>query len=43
MSALDAYLKKRCDLIPNLIETVKQYMRFEKNLIRELNELRVMA
>lgn len=43
ISAIDAYLKKRCDLIPNLVETVKHYMRYEKNLIQKLTELRTMA
>ncbi|MCX8022976.1 MAG: LemA family protein [Syntrophorhabdaceae bacterium] len=40
LSAIDAYLKKRCDLIPTLIETVKHYMEYEKNLIWELTALR---
>jgi len=43
LSSIDALLKKRCDLIPNLVETVKQYMKYEMNLIRELTLLRTQA
>ena len=30
-STMDVYLKKRWDLIPNLVETVKGYMSHEKD------------
>ena len=42
-SSVDVMLKKRYDLIPNLVETVKTYMKHEKNLLTELTELRTKA
>ncbi len=42
-AAIDVQLKKRYDLIPNLVATVKQYMEYEKNLLNELTELRAKA
>lgn len=39
-STMDVYLKKRWDLIPNLVETVKGYAKHEKNLFKEVTELR---
>jgi len=33
-------LKKRFDLIPNLVETVKAYMKHERDTLVELTELR---
>lgn len=42
-SSIDALLKKRYDLIPNLIETVKQYMSYEKGLLNQVTELRTKA
>lgn len=39
-SSTDAMLKKRHDLIPNLVESVKQYMNFEKNLLTDVTKLR---
>ena len=41
--SIDAFLKKRHDLIPNLVETVKGYMQFEQGVLRELTELRSQA
>ena len=41
--SIDAFLKKRHDLIPNLVETVKGYMQYEQGLLRELTELRSQA
>lgn len=38
--AIDAMLKKRFDLIPNLVETVKQYMNYEKDTLAKIVELR---
>ena len=39
-STMDVYLKKRWDLLPNLIEVVKAYTQHEKNLLTELTEIR---
>ena len=39
-STMDVYLKKRCDLIPNLVETVKGYASHEKDTLKEIVELR---
>lgn len=39
-STMDVYLKKRWDLIPNLVETVKGYASHEKGLLTELTEAR---
>lgn len=39
-SSTDTMLKKRYDLIPNLVESVKQYMNFEKDLLTEVTRLR---
>ncbi len=40
---MDVQLKKRFDLIPNLVETVKAYMGYEKGLLRDVTELRSKA
>jgi LemA protein len=37
---IDVQLKKRADLVPNLIETVKGYMRHEKEIIKAVTEAR---
>jgi LemA protein len=37
---IDTMLKKRYDLIPNLVETVKQYMVHEANVLSEVTKLR---
>ncbi len=39
-STMDIYLKKRWDLIPNLVETVKEYAKHEKNTLQEIVSLR---
>ncbi|MFZ1946751.1 MAG: LemA family protein [bacterium] len=41
--AVDALLKKRYDLIPNLVATVQQYMQFEKEVLTKVTELRARA
>lgn len=42
-SGMDVVLKKRHDLLPNLIETVKAYMTHEKDLLVKVTELRSRA
>lgn len=42
-STMDVYLKKRWDLIPNLVETVKGYSKHEKDTLKEVVELRNSA
>ena len=39
-STMDVYLKKRWDLIPNIVETVKSYTEHEKNTLEEVVSLR---
>ena len=39
-STMDVYLKKRWDLIPNLVESVKGYAKHEKNSLEEITKLR---
>lgn len=38
---IDVQLKRRFDLIPNLVECVKQYSEYEKGVFAEITELRV--
>lgn len=42
-SGIDVMLKKRYDLIPNLVETVKAFMKHEKDLLVEVTALRARA
>jgi LemA protein len=42
-SSTDVILKKRYNLIPNLVETVKGYMNYEESVLKEITELRVQA
>ena len=39
-STMDVYLKKRWDLVPNIVETVKGYAKHEKTILKEIVELR---
>ncbi len=39
-SQIDVQLKKRSDLVPNLVETVKGYMKHEKDVIKMVTEAR---
>ena len=39
-STMDIYLKKRWDLIPNLVEVVKGYAKHEKETFNEITSLR---
>lgn len=38
--SIDVYLKQRFDLIPNLIETVKGYAKYEKEVLSTITKLR---
>jgi LemA protein len=42
-STMDVYLKKRWDLIPNIVEVVKGYAKYEKETLKEIVELRNSA
>jgi LemA protein len=42
-SGIDVQLKKRHDLIPNLVATVRQYMEHERGLLERITELRARA
>ena len=42
-STMDVYLKKRYDLIPNLVETVKGYAKHEKETLTKVIEARNLA
>lgn len=42
-SGIDVQLKRRADLIPNLIETVKGYMDHERDLLTRVTELRARS
>jgi len=42
-SGIDVQLKKRFDLIPNLVETVKGYAKHEKGTFEKVTELRTRA
>ena len=39
-SGIDVQLKRRADLIPNLLESVKGYMSHEKGVLEEVTSLR---
>ena len=39
-SGIDVYLNQRFDLIPNLIETVKAYKKYESEIITNITKLR---
>ncbi len=42
-SGIDVQLKKRANLIPNLVAAVKGYMKHEKGLLEKITELRAKA
>ena len=42
-STMDVYLKKRWDLIPNLVEVVKGYAKHESSVIEEVVKLRNLS
>ena len=40
LSDIDVQLKRRYDLIPNLVETVKGYVQHEKNVLEDVTKAR---
>jgi LemA protein len=42
-SGIDVQLKRRADLIPNLLESVKGYMKHEKEVLEEVTRARTQA
>jgi LemA protein len=42
-ATMDVYLKKRYDLVPNLVATVQQYMKHEADTLTKVTELRARA
>ncbi len=42
-AGIDVQLKKRCDLVPNLVSSVKAYMKHEAGTLEKLTELRTRA
>ena len=42
-STMDVYLKKRYDLIPNLVETVKGYAKHESDVLTKITNARAKA
>ncbi len=42
-AGVDAVLKKRYDLIPNLVASVERYMEHEKSILEKVTELRAQA
>lgn len=39
-STIDVYCQQRFDLIPNLVEVVKSYKKYEENIFKDITELR---
>lgn len=42
-SSIDVMLKRRYDLIPGIVEAVKGYMNYEREMLTEITSLRVRA
>ena len=42
-STMDVYLKKRWDLVPNLVESVKGYVNYENEILTKITELRATS
>lgn len=42
-SSIDVMLQKRYDLIPNLVQTVKAYSKYEQETLTKITELRTTA
>ncbi|KKT84458.1 MAG: LemA family protein, partial [Candidatus Giovannonibacteria bacterium GW2011_GWC2_44_9] len=43
LSDIDVQLKRRYDLIPNVVETVKGYMQHERGVFEKVTEARAKA
>ena len=43
VSAMDVQMKKRCDLVPNFVNTVKGYAKYEKELLENVVKYRNLA
>jgi LemA protein len=42
-SGIDVQLKRRSDLVPNLVDSVKGYAAHERSVLEEVTQLRVAA
>lgn len=42
-ASVDVQLKKRYDLIPNLVSSVQEYMEHEKTVLKEITQIRAEA
>jgi LemA protein len=42
-ASIDVMLRKRYDLIPKIVEAVKAYMTYERELLNEITQLRIKA
>lgn len=42
-ATMDVYLKKRWDLIPNIVDVVKGYTEYEKTTLEDLTKLRTLS
>jgi len=42
-ASVETQLKKRYDLLPNLVSSVSQYMEHEESILKEITELRIQA
>ena len=40
LAQIDVQLKRRYDLIPNLVETVSSYAKYEKSVLTQVTKLR---
>ena len=43
LSGIDVQLKRRYDLIPNIVEAVKGYMQYERAVLEQITGLRALA
>ncbi|RMG01701.1 MAG: LemA family protein [Nitrospirae bacterium] len=40
ISSIDVFLKQRFDVLPNLVDVARRYMEYEKEILKELIEMR---